>query len=55
LKQEFDQLRSERKQKFEFGFRTIAKKLSEIYMELSNGGNAEVEIIDTLDPFSEGI
>lgn len=24
-------------------------------MDLSNGGNAEIEILDTLDPFSEGI
>jgi structural maintenance of chromosome 4 len=24
-------------------------------MDLSNGGNAEIEIIDSLDPFSEGI
>jgi structural maintenance of chromosome 4 len=55
VKIEYEQLRSERKQKFELGFRVIAKKLSEIYMDLSQGGNAEIEIIDTLDPFSEGI
>ena len=37
------------------GFRIIASKLKEMYQFISMGGDAELELVDELDPFSEGI
>ena len=51
----FDILRLERTSKFMNGFNIISKKLKEIYCFLTMGGNAELEFVDSLDPFSEGI
>ena len=37
------------------GFKFIAHHLKAMYRLITNGGDAELEIKDTLDPFSEGI
>jgi len=37
------------------GFSTISSKLKEMYQTITLGGNAELELVDSLDPFSEGI
>jgi structural maintenance of chromosome 4 len=37
------------------GFNVISQKLREIYQMLTNGGDAELELVDTMDPFSEGV
>ena len=37
------------------GFQQIGNKLKEMYRLITNGGDAELETIDSLDPFSEGI
>ena len=37
------------------GFRIITMKLKEMYQMLTLGGDAELELVDTLDPFREGI
>lgn len=49
-----DSLQLERKTKFMTTFRLIQTKLKEMYQLLANGGDAEVELLDTADPF-EGI
>lgn len=54
-KAEHDKLKKERYEKFMHGFNIISKKLKEMYQLITNGGDAELEIIDALDPFSEGI
>lgn len=35
------------------GFMTISLKLKEMYQMITLGGDAELELVDTLDPFSE--
>jgi structural maintenance of chromosome 4 len=37
------------------GFGLITLKLKEMYQMITLGGDAELELVDTLDPFSEGI
>jgi len=54
-KREFDALRSKRLDEFMSGFRIITLKLKEMYQMITLGGDAELELVDSLDPFSEGI
>ncbi|WFD26626.1 Structural maintenance of chromosomes protein 4 [Malassezia nana] len=51
----FDALRKERLERFMAGFSQISLKLKEMYQTITLGGNAELELVDSLDPFSEGI
>jgi structural maintenance of chromosome 4 len=37
------------------GFKFISQKVKEMYRLITNGGDAELEIKDTLDPFAEGV
>lgn len=37
------------------GFNLISLKLKEMYQMITLGGNAELELVDSMDPFSEGI
>jgi structural maintenance of chromosome 4 len=37
------------------GFGVISLKLKEMYQMITLGGDAELELLDSLDPFSEGI
>jgi hypothetical protein len=37
------------------GFGHITLKLKEMYQMITLGGDAELELVDSLDPFSEGI
>jgi structural maintenance of chromosome 4 len=37
------------------GFNTISGYLKEIYQTITFGGNAELELVDSLDPFTEGV
>ncbi|KAI0242617.1 Structural maintenance of chromosomes protein 4 [Massospora cicadina] len=55
IKAQYDTLRQERLSKFMSGFTTISYKLKEMYQMITLGGNAELELVDSLDPFSEGI
>ncbi|KAF8336456.1 uncharacterized protein EI90DRAFT_3119718 [Cantharellus anzutake] len=54
-KSNFDQLRNQRLDEFMSGFNAISSKLKEMYQMITLGGNAELELVDSLDPFSEGI
>lgn len=55
LKSDADRLKKERFEKFMSGFNLISAKLKETYQTLTNGGDAELELIDSLDPFSDGV
>ena len=44
-----------RMQEFNYGFTQITGKLKEMYRMITLGGDAELELVDSLDPFSEGI
>ena len=50
-----DQLRKTRHEEFMAGFKAITYKLKEMYQMLTMGGDAELELCDTFDPFTEGL
>lgn len=50
-----DMLRKARLTEFMAGFAIITTKLKELYQMITLGGDAELELVDSLDPFSEGI
>lgn len=54
-KKRCDELRRLRLEGFMEGFSTISLRLKEMYQMITMGGNAELELVDSLDPFSEGI
>ena len=51
----FESLRKLRYDEFLNGFRQISLRLKELYQLITMGGNAELELVDSLDPFTEGI
>ena len=55
VKRKCDELRRLRSTGFKDGFDIITARLKEMYQMITMGGNAELEFVDTLDPFSEGI
>jgi structural maintenance of chromosome 4 len=55
LRRKLDALRQQRLQEFLDGFSVISMKLKEMYQMITLGGDAELELVDTMDPFSEGI
>lgn len=54
-KKRYDELRKLRLEGFMQGFSLISLRLKEMYQMITMGGNAELELVDSLDPFSEGI
>jgi structural maintenance of chromosome 4 len=55
VRNRYDDLRKKRLDEFMAGFNTIALKLKEMYQMITLGGDAELELVDSLDPFIEGI
>lgn len=54
-KRRCEELRRLRLEGFMEGFSMISLRLKEMYQMITMGGNAELELVDSLDPFSEGI
>ncbi|KAK1937621.1 SMC family, C-terminal domain containing protein [Babesia divergens] len=54
-KRNFEQLCLKRKTEFLSNFAIIATKLKEMYQAITLGGDAELELVDSTDPFTEGI
>ena len=52
LKILIEELKNSRLTIFKEGFSIINSKLKEVYQLLTRGGDAELELIDSLDPFS---
>uniref|UniRef100_UPI00358E3385 structural maintenance of chromosomes protein 4 isoform X2 n=1 Tax=Myxine glutinosa TaxID=7769 RepID=UPI00358E3385 len=50
-----EDLRRQRLDNFMSGFNIISMRLKENYQMLTQGGDAELELADSLDPFSDGI
>lgn len=48
-----EDLRKKRLDQFMAGFMIISLKLKEMYQMITLGGDAELELVDSLDPFSE--
>jgi structural maintenance of chromosome 4 len=55
LKETYLKVKKIRQDEFLKGFNIINKKLKETYQELTIEGDAELELIDRLNPFSEGV
>lgn len=55
IKNHCEELKRKRLDEFMEGFSTISLSLKEMYQMITMGGNAELELVDSLDPFSEGI
>ncbi|KAG0607985.1 hypothetical protein M758_8G069200 [Ceratodon purpureus] len=55
IKKNHDDLRKKRLDEFMGGFNTISMKLKEMYQMITLGGDAELELVDSLDPFAEGV
>uniref|UniRef100_A0AAQ5XND8 Structural maintenance of chromosomes protein n=1 Tax=Amphiprion ocellaris TaxID=80972 RepID=A0AAQ5XND8_AMPOC len=55
FKRGYEEMRKQRLNEFMTGFNMITNKLKENYQMLTQGGDAELELVDSLDPFSEGI
>lgn len=55
LKSYCEELKRKRLDEFMEGFNTISMSLKEMYQMITMGGNAELELVDSLDPFAEGI
>ncbi|WZZ01622.1 hypothetical protein YC2023_073950 [Brassica napus] len=55
IRKQHDELRKRRLDEFMAGFNTISLKLKEMYQMITLGGDAELELVDSLDPFSEGV
>lgn len=51
----FDELRKKRLDEFMAGFNVISLRLKEMYQMITLGGDAELELVDSMDPFAEGI
>ncbi|KAH8741614.1 stable maintenance of chromosomes protein [Cryptosporidium ryanae] len=54
-RKQLDSVKQNRYSDFMAGFKVIASKLKEIYQMITLGGDAELELIDSMDPFSDGI
>ena len=55
VRAQHDALRKQRLDEFMAGFSVISMRLKEMYQMITLGGDAELELVDSLDPFSEGI
>jgi structural maintenance of chromosome 4 len=55
IRRDYEELRRQRLEAFMAGFGVISLKLKEMYQMITLGGDAELELLDSLDPFSEGI
>jgi len=55
LRRHHETLRKARLDEFMAGFNIISLKLKEMYQMITLGGDAELELVDSLDPFTEGI
>ncbi len=49
----YEALRKARLGEFMAGFNAVSLRLKEMYQMITLGGDAELELVDTLDPFSE--
>lgn len=50
-----DKLKKQRMNEFMEGFSMIGLSLKEMYQMITLGGDASLDLVDSLDPFSEGV
>ena len=54
LRDIYEDAKRKRMEEFRNGFKIVTTKLKEMYQMITLGGDAELELVDSLDPFSEG-
>ena len=50
-----ERLKKQRLHEFMEGFSKIGLALKELYQTITIGGDASLDLVDTLDPFAEGV
>lgn len=55
MKDLLDKVKKNRYTEFMNGFQIITKKLKEMYQMITLGGDAELELVDSMNPFNEGV
>lgn len=50
-----ERLKKQRLQEFMEGFQVVSERLKEMYQMITLGGDASLDLVDSLDPFSEGV
>lgn len=55
MREAFDNVKKKRFTEFTEGFQIISRKLKEMYQMITLGGDAELELVDSMDPFTEGV
>ena len=53
VRRAYEDMKKKRLDDFMAGFTVISMKLKEMYQMITLGGDAELELVDSLDPFSE--
>ena len=53
MRRAYEDMKKRRLDDFMAGFTVISMKLKEMYQMITLGGDAELELVDSLDPFSE--
>jgi structural maintenance of chromosome 4 len=55
MKSLFDKVKNQRRDEFMVGYNIIKLKLKEMYQMITLGGDADFEILDSCDPFADGV
>ena len=55
IKQEYEEMKRKRKEEYMQGFNLINTQLKQMFRAITMGGDADLELKDTLNPFEEGI
>ncbi|XP_030379225.1 structural maintenance of chromosomes protein 4 [Scaptodrosophila lebanonensis] len=55
MRDKYEEVRKRRYTEFMEGFNIITRKLKEMYQMITLGGDAELELVDSMDPFTEGV
>lgn len=55
MRDKYEEVRKRRYTEFMEGFNIITRKLKEMYRMITLGGDADLELVDSMDPFTEGV
>lgn len=55
IKKVYADVRKRRKEEFLTGYNIIRIKLKEMYQMITLEGDADLELVDSFDPFAEGV
>ncbi|EDW04011.1 structural maintenance of chromosomes protein 4 isoform X2 [Drosophila grimshawi] len=55
MRDKYEEVRKRRYTEFMEGFNIITRKLKEMYRMITQGGDADLELVDSMDPFHDGV